>query len=346
MDEIEDQKETELIDVNDSQNRNIEQDNNENNVQKLKMKSINIAFIYIILILLFNNNLNKYINIFANPLLDFLIIIYPIEIIWILVINKIHFPEINIFKIHKKMTKPEFLKIISYHVTFISIFLIILFFLFLMILIIKYHGNIEKLQKDLEAMEIINKKIQDQFNDIIFILLMCIVGPVSEEIIFRGLLSNVLNKYGKLFSIIFTGISFGISHSIFFQSLSAIFAGMIFTFLNLEYSIFWPIFLHIANNSILSFLGFIAPIFPIIIIIIIILIIFCFDRVCREEKGIKYYFRKNKDKNNYKIIVYCIPFYFYVAYRFYDMYVTQNAINKTLNQYFYTFLSFLKSIFL
>jgi CAAX amino terminal protease family. len=82
------------------------------------------------------------------------------------------------------------------------------------------------------------------------LLYTSLFAPITEELIFRGLLLRRLEKYGRLFAIITTAILFGAFHGNLIQGLFAAFIGMIFAYVALEYSIIWAILLHIINNFI------------------------------------------------------------------------------------------------
>ena len=79
-----------------------------------------------------------------------------------------------------------------------------------------------------------------------------IVGPISEELIFRVAGLRTFEKYGKVFAISFSSLLFGIFHGNLPQIIFATFVGFIFSYITLEYSVFWAIGLHIFNNLVLG----------------------------------------------------------------------------------------------
>lgn len=81
-------------------------------------------------------------------------------------------------------------------------------------------------------------------------LYVSFLGPITEELIFRGLILRKLQKYGTLFAIIVSSILFGAFHGNLAQGLFATFIGFIFAYVAIEYSISWAILLHIINNFI------------------------------------------------------------------------------------------------
>ncbi|AKV55956.1 CAAX amino terminal protease family protein [Bifidobacterium actinocoloniiforme DSM 22766] len=83
-------------------------------------------------------------------------------------------------------------------------------------------------------------------------------GPVVEEVVFRGVIMNSLKPYGKVFAIITSSTMFAFFHSDISQGLFAFCIGLVLGYVACEYSIFWSILLHIANNLLISNLGSMA----------------------------------------------------------------------------------------
>lgn len=78
------------------------------------------------------------------------------------------------------------------------------------------------------------------------------LGPVTEEIVFRGFLLRNLEKYGQGFAIIISAYMFGLYHSNFLQTPFAFVVGLILGYVALTYGIKWSILLHIFNNFVLG----------------------------------------------------------------------------------------------
>lgn len=109
----------------------------------------------------------------------------------------------------------------------------------------------------------INPKIDDLFKDFgeswdevlntnyIWILLsVVILGPIIEELIFRGILINILkNPFGKVTAIILQAIFFGLWHrdpvQMVYTCIFGIFLGVIYLRTN---RLRYPIYMHIINN--------------------------------------------------------------------------------------------------
>lgn len=79
-----------------------------------------------------------------------------------------------------------------------------------------------------------------------------LVGPVAEELVYRGFVLRRLQKYGKLFAIVISALFFGIMHVNPIQVVFGTAMGLLLGYLAVEHSIFWSIFFHIFNNLILS----------------------------------------------------------------------------------------------
>ncbi len=79
-----------------------------------------------------------------------------------------------------------------------------------------------------------------------------IIGPIMEEVIYRGFVLRHLEKHGKIFAILVSAVLFGIMHANLPQSAFAFGVGLILAYVAMEYSIVWSIVIHIINNLVLS----------------------------------------------------------------------------------------------
>ncbi|EFI42407.1 MULTISPECIES: CPBP family intramembrane glutamic endopeptidase [Peptoniphilus] len=113
------------------------------------------------------------------------------------------------------------------------------------------------------------KNSYDSFNDTwsgvveepyIFVFLsVVILGPIVEELLFRGLIYNYSDKIkSKLFPVIVSALLFGIWHRELVQSVYTISLGFGIALVYKDMkSLIWPIYVHILNNFISSFPDFI-----------------------------------------------------------------------------------------
>lgn len=77
-----------------------------------------------------------------------------------------------------------------------------------------------------------------------------LVGPIVEELIYRGFVMHSLKKYGKSFAIVVSSVFFGIMHQNLVQSVFGIIAGLVLGYVAMNYSMKWAIILHIINNCV------------------------------------------------------------------------------------------------
>ncbi len=82
------------------------------------------------------------------------------------------------------------------------------------------------------------------------ILYIVLLGPIIEEIMFRGAIMRALQPYGKNFAIVVSSLLFGLYHLFFLQSIFAFFAGLVLAYCAMRFSLKWAILLHIINNGI------------------------------------------------------------------------------------------------
>lgn len=78
-----------------------------------------------------------------------------------------------------------------------------------------------------------------------------IIGPVVEEIVYRGFVMRRLEPHGKAFAIVTSAILFGLMHGNPIQLISAGLGGLVLGYAAMRYGILWSILLHIFNNLVL-----------------------------------------------------------------------------------------------
>lgn len=79
-----------------------------------------------------------------------------------------------------------------------------------------------------------------------------ILAPITEEILFRGLIQRTLLPYGKRFAVICTAFVFGIFHGNLAQAPYAFLVGLVLGYTAAEYSIGWAMVLHTINNLVVA----------------------------------------------------------------------------------------------
>ena len=83
-------------------------------------------------------------------------------------------------------------------------------------------------------------------------LYACFIGPIAEELLFRGLVLRTLKPWGKQTAIMVSAVLFGLFHGNVVQIPFAFAVGVVLGYVAVEYSITWAIVLHIINNFVMA----------------------------------------------------------------------------------------------
>ncbi len=81
-----------------------------------------------------------------------------------------------------------------------------------------------------------------------------ILAPISEELLFRGLLLRSIEPYGRKLAVIGSAILFGLYHANPVQTPYAILVGLVLGYVALEYHVIWAIAMHMFNNLVFAML--------------------------------------------------------------------------------------------
>ena len=79
-----------------------------------------------------------------------------------------------------------------------------------------------------------------------------ISAPITEELLFRGLIMRSMRPYGRKFAILTSAFLFGIFHGDCTQIPFAFTVGLILGYVAMEYHITWAMLLHMINNLLLA----------------------------------------------------------------------------------------------
>lgn len=79
-----------------------------------------------------------------------------------------------------------------------------------------------------------------------------IVGPVGEELLFRGYVLRSLRPYGKRFAITLSALLFALFHGNLLQLPYAFVMGLLMGYVAAEYSFGWAVAVHMFNNLVLA----------------------------------------------------------------------------------------------
>ena len=100
------------------------------------------------------------------------------------------------------------------------------------------------------------EKIKEHFallatKDIYTLLLVCIIGPILEEVLFRGIiLDGFLKRYKPIKAIFWSAFLFGLFHLNPWQFIPGFFIGLLLAWIYLKTRSLIPVILiHVVNNS-------------------------------------------------------------------------------------------------
>ena len=84
----------------------------------------------------------------------------------------------------------------------------------------------------------------------VILLYALLIGPIIEELVFRGFLLNALRPCGKAYAVLISALMFSLMHADIEQIFFTFAAGLILGYVAAEYSIWASLLLHIINNGI------------------------------------------------------------------------------------------------
>ena len=128
-----------------------------------------------------------------------------------------------------------------------------------------------------------------------------LVGPICEEMLFRGVLLKELKPLGRNFAIVTSALAFGLFHQDFTQGAFSFVLGLLLGFVAMEYSLVWAIALHIFNNVVfgemnrvlMTSFGYIGPVVY-VLSVLVIGVIGTIIVLVRHGGGLKRYCRDNR----------------------------------------------------
>ena len=122
--------------------------------------------------------------------------------------------------------------------------------------------------------------------DLVILAYTVLIGPVFEELLFRGVILRTLDKYHRTFAILVSSALFGMMHMNLSQGVTTFFIGCVLAYASLkEESMTLPIVLHIANNLV----AVLSVALPVLSIFFSLGLIACFV-------GMVYLLHRHKDK--------------------------------------------------
>ena len=91
-----------------------------------------------------------------------------------------------------------------------------------------------------------------QSSSVSLLLYGCLIAPLTEEVLFRGLVQGMFRPYGKRFGILASAFLFGMYHGNLVQTPYAFAVGLALGYVAEEYSLGWCVLLHMFNNLVLG----------------------------------------------------------------------------------------------
>lgn len=130
---------------------------------------------------------------------------------------------------------------------------------------------------------------------VILLIETCIIAPIFEEVLYRGiLLKGLINKYNSKRAIAYSALIFGIAHLNIPQGINAFLLGLILgTVFYYTRSIYLCMIMHFVNNLLVNFVYYPSSeiwtniLFIIVPIIGVILMILCFKILNLKERAEK-----------------------------------------------------------
>lgn len=104
-------------------------------------------------------------------------------------------------------------------------------------------------QGDASLTDVLDEAMVNLGTSFFGILYIVFLGPLFEELVFRGAVMRSLEKYGANFALIVSSLLFGLYHIFLFQAAFAFFVGLILGYTAGRFSLKWAVLLHMLNNS-------------------------------------------------------------------------------------------------
>lgn len=146
-------------------------------------------------------------------------------------------------------------------------------------------------------------------------IVVCLIGPVFEEMLYRGLIYRNLSRFNQGFAIVFSALLFGLAHGNLGQAVPTFGVGLVLAYVYAKTNSIWvPIILHILNNTCLMLIST----FPIVDIVISILLwitlvigIWVFFQERKEWRAM--FYQANQDGQTWSLVARMPSFWLYVV---------------------------------
>lgn len=146
-------------------------------------------------------------------------------------------------------------------------------------------------------------------------VIVCLIGPVFEEMLYRGLIYRNLSRFNQGFAIVFSALLFGLAHGNLGQAVPTFGVGLVLAYAYAKSNSIWvPIILHILNNTCLMFIST----FPIVDIVISIILwitlfvgIWVFYQERKEWRAM--FYQANQDGQPWSLVAHMPSFWLYIV---------------------------------
>lgn len=125
-----------------------------------------------------------------------------------------------------------------------------------------------------------------------------ILAPIFEELIFRGMILQVLSKYNKVFAILVTSLLFGLLHLNMTQAVPAFFMSLILCYMCLKTdSLLVTILAHAGNNLLALMSAYSNHI--LITVLVLALVIYGLITIILKSKEVNAFIKEEKTNENW-----------------------------------------------
>lgn len=137
-------------------------------------------------------------------------------------------------------------------------------------------------------------------SNLMLVISTCVIAPIFEELLYRGLVLSALKRFGNMFAIIITSFLFALAHGNLPQAVPVFFLSLVLCYVTLRSGSLYPsMMIHFINNA-MGMLERFAPDHDIINILFIVMelciMLASFVLLIRKRKNIRAYIQKHKGK--------------------------------------------------
>lgn len=130
------------------------------------------------------------------------------------------------------------------------------------------------------------------FSTFLILIYVVVLGPLFEELLFRGLILRTLDKYHRGFAVLVSSLLFGMLHMNLQQGIVTFAVGCVLGYVSLKHdSLLLPIGMHIANNLVMVLITYLS--WPVLwCFFYLFCVIMMMISLSKEERSIHQLFQK------------------------------------------------------